>query len=263
MSVSHCFFIIFNKRNISDMKKTRKYKLMRSDDLMFIGEIEIRDDDLMFIDRIRYMKIGMLALVAVLIVISVLFAVKYTTTVSALNRKIENSISEIACERDSCANAIKEIERSDKFSIVCAEVFCYAECETLTHDKLWEFIQECDPWYPDIIMMQAVIESGCGKSDVAKRCHNLFGMKKPGARGLRCDINRWNKKETYAEYPNWKASVIDRILWDKWLFRDRKTKPTIEEYLDMLDKVYNTEIDGYAKGLYKQAAKYRKNKKHP
>ncbi len=244
------------------MKKTRKYKLMRCEDLLFLNrDVEISDNDLQFVGKIKYLKIAIFMLIGILIAISVFFAVNHTTTFSALHGKMKTSISKVEHERDSCKNKIQEMERCDKFTTVCAEVFCSADCEAVTHDKLWEFIQECDPWYPDIIMMQAVIESGCGKSNVGKRCNNLFGMTKPVARKLRCDINRNNSKEAFAEYQNWKTSVIDRILWEKWMFRNKNGKPTIDEYLNMIDNVYNTEIDGYAKGLHKQAAKYRKNKK--
>lgn len=239
------------------MDKSRKYKLMRCEDMKVVDDVNIRDSDLAFVGKIRYMKIGMLMLIAMLIGICIFFAIKHISTVSSLNGKIETSISRITHERDSCMSEIAEMERCDNFSIVCAEVFCSADCEAITHDNLWKFIQECDPWYPDIIMMQAVIESGCGKSVVAKRCNNLFGMTKPESRRLRCDINRRNKKEMYAEYQNWKTSVIDRILWEKWMFRNKKGKPTINEYLNAIEKVYNTETPGYAQNVHKQAAKYR------
>lgn len=239
------------------MEKTRRYKLMRCDDMQIIGDVEIKDSDIQFVGKIRYMKIGMLMLVAMLIGVSIFFVVKHTFTVSRLNMQTEASINKVTHERDSCMSEIMEMERCDNFSIVCAEVFCSADCEAITHDRLWEFIQECNPWYPDIIMMQAVMESGCGRSAVGKRCNNLFGMTKPTARKLRCDINRKNKKEKYAEYQNWKTSVIDRILWEKWVFRDKKGKPTIDEYLSAIEKVYNTETPGYAQNIHKQAAKYR------
>lgn len=241
--------------------KKKEYYIMREDDLLIIGKVKLNEKHLTWIERIPFLKFSAVALLFAIPIIVLWLSVSGATKVSKAIDERDACVAQAEYERDSCISQYNEIMRSDKFSVICAEVFCSAKCESCTHDNIWAFIQECDPWYPDVIMMQAVIESGCGKSVVAKRCNNLFGMKKPESRELRCDINRWNKRETYAEYQNWKTSVIDRILWERWMFKDRKTKPTINEYLNMLDKVYNKEVEGYAKGIHKQAAKYRKNKK--
>lgn len=238
------------------MDKSKKYYIMRENDLLIIKKVKIQDRDFGWIENIPYLKIAVFILVAAVPIIALAFAIGTSTSISKANREREECVAQAEYERDSCISALNDVVRCDKFSIICAEVFCSSKCEKCTHDNIWKFIQECDPWYPDIIMMQAVRESGCGKSDVAKRCNNLFGMKKPEKRELRCDINRWNKKEPYAEYQNWKTSVIDRILWEKWMFRDRNGKPSIDEYLNMLDNVYS-ETGDYAKSIHKQAAKYR------
>ena len=158
---------------------------------------------------------------------------------------------------DSLCNVLEDISRED--SIMHRLYECFLEpCKPITHDRLWEFILSCDPWYPDIIMMQAVQESSCGKSEVAKRCNNLFGMTKPVSRKWKCDINRNNKKESFAEFLDWRFSVIDRIFWERWVFRNSERKPTLEEYMRAIDNVYNTETEGYGDHIYRNAAKYRK-----
>lgn len=173
-----------------------------------------------------------------------------------LHLKHKSTVCENAMVTDSLKSVIEEKTRRDSFMHVCYEVLT-TTATSVNHDRIWEFIQKCDPWYPDIIMMQAVQESGCGKSDVGKRCNNLFGMTKPQSRKWRCDKNRLNK-EQFAEYEDWRYSVIDRILWERWTFRNRKVKPTIEEYMSAIDNVYNTETAGYADHIYKNAEKYRK-----
>ena len=238
------------------MKKSKEYYLMRASDLLIVKKVKIDEGNIGWVGGIPFLKMAVIVLVIAIPVIIGTLSISNAVAISNVNEEKEMCVALAERKCDSCISELNDVVRCDKFSIICAEVFCSAKCEKCTHDNIWKFIQECDPWYPDIIMMQAVRESGCGKSDVAKRCNNLFGMKKPEKRELRCDINRWNKKEPYAEYQNWKTSVIDRILWEKWMFRDRNGKPSIDEYLNMLDNVYS-ETGDYAKSIHKQAAKYR------
>lgn len=166
-------------------------------------------------------------------------------------------LNALAARNDSLELTIGETGRMEQFVQCCFEALT-TRCPEATHDNVWDFIKKCDPWYPDIVMMQAVQESGCGKSNVGKRCNNMFGMTKPSSRELRCDMNRNNKKEQYAEYVDWRFGVIDRILWDRWVFRNKEGKPSIDEYLRVIGSVYNTETKGYGTMIYKNAEKYRK-----
>lgn len=166
-----------------------------------------------------------------------------------------NNVNEYNYKIDSLTNLININIETEKIMEMCYRLV-HEPCHKLTHDTLWEFIKECDVWYPDIIMMQAVQESNCGKSQLAHRCNNLFGMKKASNRKWRCDKNRNNKKESYAEYEDWRYSVIDRILWERWIFRNKNKKPTIEEYMDVINSIYSETTD-YGVHIYKHAAKYR------
>ena len=63
--------------------------------------------------------------------------------------------------------------------------------------------------HPDIVMAQAIIESGNFKSNIFKENNNLFGMKMPEYRKTTAiGINRGA-----AVYRNWRESVIDYALW--------------------------------------------------
>jgi hypothetical protein len=63
--------------------------------------------------------------------------------------------------------------------------------------------------HPDIVMAQAIIESGNFKSNIFKENNNLFGMKMPEYRKTTAiGINRG-----HAVYRNWRESVIDYALW--------------------------------------------------
>ncbi len=238
-------------------EKKKTYRLMRSDDLEFVGNVELSETDFHWLGKIG--KLKSLAIILFLGLIATIFSTAYVhiKTMRELSENYESEICRVELERDSCISVILGKENDTRFHDVFVRTISETHCEKPTHDNIWMFILECDPWYPDIIMAQAVQESSCGKSNVAKRCNNLFGMTKPSKRKLRCDINRGNKKEIYAEYNSWKMSVIDRIFWEKWVFRNKAGKPTREEYLKAIGKVYNTETSDYVDKLHITSKKYQ------
>jgi hypothetical protein len=63
--------------------------------------------------------------------------------------------------------------------------------------------------HPDIVMAQAIIESGNFKSKIFKENNNLFGMKMPEYR----KTTAIGTNRGHAVYRNWRESVIDYALW--------------------------------------------------
>lgn len=106
--------------------------------------------------------------------------------------------------------------------------------------KVYELAMKSDAWYPEVIYAQAVLESSSGKSELARTCNNLFGMKKASTRPntqINYMVNeRTSLEKIYGVYMNWQHSVIDRILWDEWVFSGKK--PTREQYMAKLGGVY-------------------------
>jgi hypothetical protein len=240
--------------------KKERYHIVRASDLKVVETVELTTKDEKYIGLVRIMKTLMIALpvtAAILIISSIAY---HHISVKNLKESYNRELCEMARIADSCSTSLEETKRFTNLKIICADVMFGQDCGKPAHDKVWEFVKECDPWFPDIVMTQAVIESGCGTSNVYKRCNNLFGMKKPSSRTLRCDKNRRNRQEPYAEYENWKMSVIDRILWERWVFRNWTKPPTIDEYMDVIDKSYS-ETPDYAKNIHRHAAKYRNEKK--
>ena len=153
------------------------------------------------------------------------------------------------------------------------EAVCIVEMESLLHsiaggfaikpsnshpnsDTVWKFIQKCKPWYPEIIMAQAQLESGCGTSEIAKKANNLFGMRT-------IDQNKSTRPTTqipgmdyngYGVYTCWEMSVIDRILWE--LHRNAHKKPEYRKYIDRLS-VY-AEAEEYLEKVERISKKYSK-----
>jgi hypothetical protein len=243
--------------NYQIMEKKEKYFMMRESDLLITDSADIGKTDLFVIKNLRWIK-GAVATVFVVLLFTIAYiSVSHKIELHRIAEENEYEVSCLIAEMDSIMMCYDESVRMNDLHDAIVEAVMDGSHEKATHDKVWEFIQRCNTWYPDIIMAQAVQESGCGKSAVAKRCNNLFGMTKPQSRKLRCDINRRNTSEMYAEYHNWKMSVIDRILWERWIFRNTEGKPTRDVYLCKVGTVYNTETNGYANHIDQVSKKYQ------
>lgn len=84
--------------------------------------------------------------------------------------------------------------------------------------------------FPDIILAQAVLESGHFKSAVFKANNNLFGMKQPKKRYNLCNGTNLN----HALYDNWKLCVEDRMIYEALYLHNMSRK----QYKRFLDKTY-------------------------
>ena len=106
--------------------------------------------------------------------------------------------------------------------------------------KIYEFACKSDAWYPDVIFAQAVLESANGKSELAHTCNNLFGMKqastRPNTQINYMVNNKSSLGQIYGIYMNWQHSVIDRILWDEWVFSGEK--PSRDKYMKKIGDIY-------------------------
>lgn len=116
----------------------------------------------------------------------------------------------------------------------------YATSRTPVPTDMNEVYKVCiqsGAWYPEIIMAQFIIESGSGTSSISKKARNYYGMRYIGTKGRPTlqipDMN----VNGYGVYINWQHSVLDRVLWDDWVFN--KTRPeTREKYLAKINGVY-------------------------
>lgn len=244
-----------------DWKKIRlnNFLVIDRNNLETIGQVRGKSK---WFKGTRYLQLliaGWLSTICFAIVF-IFFYIDFQNEIYHLKKLHANELVKYNKHIDSLNFIVEEKNRTDTLMTRCFEIMT-SQPKKISHDDLWDFIKSCNPWYPDIIMMQAVVESNCGESDVALRTNNLFGMKKPHARVWRCDKNRENKNETYMEFEDWRLSVIDRILWDRWIFSKYNHKPNIDEYMKVIGCVYNTETKDYAVNIYKNAAKYRKNYK--
>jgi hypothetical protein len=103
---------------------------------------------------------------------------------------------------------------------------------SFTREALIEEIKCHDFKYPDLILAQAVLESGHFKSNVFKENNNLFGMRQPRKRYTLCKGSNLN----HGVYANWKVSVEDRMIYDTLYLKDM----TRTQYKRFLDNTYAT-----------------------
>lgn len=111
---------------------------------------------------------------------------------------------------------------------------------TFSEEALIKEIKRLPFKYKDIILAQAMIESGHYKSPVFKEGRNLFGLREARSRATTAKGTVLN----HAEYDNWKESVLDRLIYEvKYL-----DKLNRKQYLLYLDRVY-AEAGGYDRSL--------------
>lgn len=237
--------------------RNREYYIIDCESIRTCGRVKLTDFELKLVSRIRAVEAVVVSVILFVAAVSVYVISESVSSAMEMESSHMLEVETLVAELDSMAMCHEEGFRIRGLHAAIYEAVTDDGCERATRESVWRFIQKCGAWYPDIIMAQAVQESGSGSSDVARRCNNLFGMKKPGVRSLRCDINRGNTSERYAEYGNWKMSVIDRIFWDMWMFRNTDGVPDRACYLGKIGTVYNTETSGYTEMINKISRKYR------
>lgn len=74
----------------------------------------------------------------------------------------------------------------------------------------------------EIIVQQAVLESGHFESNLAIHGNNVFGMKMPRTRPTFANGTMQASEGTFATFETLVHAVLDRIEWDKWFSNIRE-----------------------------------------
>ena len=98
--------------------------------------------------------------------------------------------------------------------------------------------------HKDIIVAQAILETGWFKSKNCVNNNNMFGMKRSYSRATTSDT----AIGTYAHYPNWQQSVIDYYLLQA---TTQSVNPTHsrDQYYSYLDRIYSEMGSSYSSQL--------------
>jgi uncharacterized FlgJ-related protein len=127
------------------------------------------------------------------------------------------------------------------------------EFTSLTHELLYEQINQKNIKFPDIVFAQAVLESGHFKAPLFISQNNLFGMKVPKKRETTA-INKGNKG--YAKYLDWDSSIDDYLLWQQFTLKN-KSQLSKTQYLSLLGKIYAKDKN-YVSTLKKVMSNHKK-----
>lgn len=169
---------------------------------------------------------GIIIIAFTIFILTILSTVFIVETVSNKRKAAEQEllIKEMLDEKTSSKEAIVLHTKIGK-AIVSKD-------NTIIQDSLLSYVDKLPFYFPEIIKAQIALESNYGTSNLAKQTNNLFGMKKVYVRTTTQESNDYNG---YGIYKNYKLSIIDRLLWDHYLFKE---KPSKKEYLKTLALIY-------------------------
>jgi len=122
----------------------------------------------------------------------------------------------------------------------------YEDVLVLSKENLVKIMNDLGIQHVDIVLAQAILESGTFTSSIFKTKNNMFGMKVPRKRKTFA-----TNKEGYTGYATY-ASWIDCVK-DYKLYQDFITKKKVisrSEYLAILSRSYS-ETNGYVNKLVK------------
>ena len=80
--------------------------------------------------------------------------------------------------------------------------------------------------HSEIVLKQAILETGHFSSDIFKENNNLFGMKEAKQR----TTTALGTNRNHAYYINWKASVVDYCLWQRRYYKSGDYYEFLESY---------------------------------
>lgn len=114
--------------------------------------------------------------------------------------------------------------------------------QTPSEKEVYQEIRFSHIKYPDIVLAQAILESGHFRSKIARHNNNFFGMRMPAKR----ETMAVGKKYGYAVYRSWQHSIQDYKLWQEYLF-SRHPNMTREEYKRYVNRLYSTSYNYISK----------------
>ena len=103
--------------------------------------------------------------------------------------------------------------------------------EPFSEKALINLLKDCNIKYPHIVLAQAKIESGNYTSNIFKKNHNLFGMRKAHHR----ITSAQSEQNTYAYYRDWVDCVYDYAMYQSEVMCNITSE---EQYFNKLGAKY-------------------------
>lgn len=128
-------------------------------------------------------------------------------------------------------SVISVIDNKEKKEV--QEVQIESVTDTLSFkDSVYMYILSLNIQHADIVLKQALYETGHFTSKICKENNNLFGMKVAKQRPTTATGEQYK----HAKYDSWQMSVVDYALWQTKYCHNL----TENEYLEYLQRVYST-----------------------
>jgi uncharacterized FlgJ-related protein len=115
------------------------------------------------------------------------------------------------------------------------------EKDKFSKDKFVDELKNNGIKFPHIVMAQAIVESGLGRSDLFKSNNNLFGMREAKSRMTTCS----GSKNNFAYYKKWQDGVVDMGFFQSTYLNNINTE---EKYYLFLSAHY-AEAPNYAQTI--------------
>lgn len=129
----------------------------------------------------------------------------------------------------------------------------YEEVLVLSKENLVKLMNDLGIQHVDIVLAQAILESGTFTSNIFKTKNNMFGMKVPKKRQTLA-VNK-RGYTGYATYASWIDCVKDYKLYQDFITKNKVISRS--EYLAILSRGYS-ESEGYTNKLVKIANQNKK-----
>lgn len=213
--------------------------------------LQLIDQDLHTVDtvqdinpeQIKYMKIYNSLAITTIFTVMFIIIVLLSGTLIYQHMLYSKNVNNLTSEYTIMNDQLHEKIQTDIIYKETGEAFINNDIPFPTDSliKVYDYIKELKAWYPEVIFAQLLLESNNGKSFLAKNYNNYFGMKKAKTRPSLQLPDTYNG---YAIKLNWQHSIIDRILWDRYMFKNNKPNKT--DYIKSLS-IYAEDTDYISK----------------
>lgn len=109
---------------------------------------------------------------------------------------------------------------------LCLLVGALNKCHSQTKEELIDYMDMLGVKHSEIVLKQCLLETGNLTSDIFKENHNLFGMKEAKQR----TTTALGTNRNHAYYVNWKASIIDYLLFQRKYYKGGDYYEFLESY---------------------------------
>lgn len=120
-----------------------------------------------------------------------------------------------------------QLLRTEEFIQLESHIEIRKESEEFSSELFYQYLLDLNLKFPEIVMAQAILESGNFSSKLWELNSNPFGMKLARLR----PTTSISSSNSYANYLNWRSAALDYALWQAAYAKSTKTE---DDYYELL-----------------------------